>query len=179
MPMAQVLDSAANVSPPPTPAASHLSFGAATLPRMLVSTIEPATRRTWRSRSQRCAPRLTAKPFASQAVIPPSRMCTLHRPALRSVSSACAARLPGATHQHDLVVEVLDDLVAVLAQQIQRNVVGPGDVGGLELARGSHVENPRRHSRTEALAEVLRIDGGGSGHGDQGPSGWAGGDQSL
>ncbi len=73
--------------------------------------------------------------------------------------------LTGAAHQHDVVVEVLDDLVAVLAQQIQRNVVGPGDVRGLELARGSDVENPRRRRRIQqAHAEVLRIDGGGGRH---------------
>ncbi|ULN44828.1 hypothetical protein MI149_29540 (plasmid) [Mycolicibacterium crocinum] len=30
---------------------------------------------------------------------------------------------------------MLDDLVAVLAQQFERNVVGTGDMGGLELAR--------------------------------------------
>ena len=87
--------------------------------------------------------------------------------------------LAGAAHQHDLFVEVPDDLVAVFAQQVQRDVVGAGDMGGLELARGPDVENPRRRSRTEAFAEVLRIDGGGSGHGDRGPSGRAGGDQSL
>ena len=60
----------------------------------------------------------------------------------------------GAAHQHDVVVEVRDDLVAVLTQQIQRNVVGPGDVRGLKLPRGSHVENPRRRSRTKAHIEV-------------------------
>ena len=102
-------------------------------------------------------------------------------PAVEDVDVAQAGRaqrllglcgpLTGATHQHDLVVEVPDDLVAVFAQQIQRDVVGTGDVGGLELARGSDVENPRRRRRAEAIAQVLRIDGGGSGHGDQDPSG--------
>ena len=80
--------------------------------------------------------------------------------------------LPGATHQHDVLVEMLDDLVAVLAQQIERNVVGPGDVRGLKLARGSDVENPRWRGRTEQLAEVLGIDGGGGGHVDGVLSGW-------
>ena len=94
MPIAQVLVSAAKASPAPIAKATHLAPGTTMLARMLRATIRPATSRTWRSRSQRWAPRLTAKPFASQAVIPPSRMCTLVRPALRSVSSACAARCP-------------------------------------------------------------------------------------
>ena len=89
------------------------------------------------------------------------------RPAVAQGLLGLRGALTGAAHQHDVLVEVLDDLVAVLAQQVQRNVVGPGDVRGLELARGSDVENPRRRSRTEAIAEVLRIDGGGSGHGDE------------
>jgi hypothetical protein len=62
---------------------------------------------------------------------------------------------------------MLDDLVSVLAQQIERDVVGPGDMGDLELARRSNVENPRRRGRTEKLAEVLGIDGGGCRHVDE------------
>ena len=42
------------------------------------------------------------------------------------------------------LVEVRDDLVAVLTQQIERNVAGPGDVRALKLPRGSHVESPAR-----------------------------------
>ena len=67
---------------------------------------------------------------------------------MRSVSSACVARCPERQTRTIVVVEVLDDLVAVLAQQVQRHVVGAGDVSGLELARGSDVENPRWRSRT-------------------------------
>ena len=96
------------------------------------SRIKPATRRTWRARSQRCAPRLTAKPLASQAVMPPARMCTLLRSASRRVSSALVGALPGAADQYDVFVEMLDDLVAVFPQQVQRHVVGPGDVCALE-----------------------------------------------
>jgi hypothetical protein len=59
---------------------------------------------------------------------------------------------------------MLDDLVSVLAQQIERDVVGPGDMRDLELARRSHVENPWGRGGTEKLAEVLGIDGGGGRH---------------
>jgi hypothetical protein len=76
-------------------------------------------------------------------------------------------------------VEGLDDLVTVLAKQIERHVVGPGNMGGLELARRPHIQNPRRNRGSESVTEVLRIEGGGSGHGDQRPSGCAGGALSL
>ena len=154
MPIAQVLVSAAKANPPPMPAASHLSFGTAMLPRMLDSTIDPATQA-----------HLTFQVPALGAAVDRETFCRPGGdPAVEDVhvgQTRVAQRLLGlhgaltrATHQHDVVVEVLDDLVAVLTQQIQRNVVGPGDVGGLELARGSDVENPRRRSRTKALAEV-------------------------
>lgn len=52
----------------------------------------------------------------------------------------CSA-LTGAAHQHEVLVEVPDDVVAVLAQQIERDVVGPGDMRGLELPGSSDVEN--------------------------------------
>src|SRR5690606_21608957 len=51
MPIAQVLVSAANISPPPIAAATHWRPGTTTLASTLNSTIAPATRRTWRSRS--------------------------------------------------------------------------------------------------------------------------------
>ena len=38
------------------------------------------------------------------------------------------------------------NLVAMLAEQIQRHVVGPGDVRGLELSRGTDVQDTGRVS---------------------------------
>ena len=69
--------------------------------------------------------------------------------------------LTGAAHQDDVLVQVLDDLVAVLAQQIQRNVVGPGDVRGLELSGRSHIQNARGCRGVQQIAQLCRIDGGG------------------
>jgi len=46
VPIAHVLLSAAKVKPPPMPAATHLSRGTTTLPKMEDSTTDPATRRT-------------------------------------------------------------------------------------------------------------------------------------
>ena len=57
--------------------------------------------------------------------------------------------LPGAADQDDVLVEVGDDFAAVFAQQVQRHVVGAGDVCGLELAGGSDVEHPWRCSGIE------------------------------
>src|SRR5580698_5146571 len=46
VPIAHVFETAAKVSPPPIPAASHFSRGIATLPTTADNTIEPATSRT-------------------------------------------------------------------------------------------------------------------------------------
>ena len=119
-----------------SPAASHLSFGAAMLPRMLVSTIEPATQA-----------HLALEVPALRAAVDRETLCLPGGdPAVEDVHVGQTGRaqrllglrgaLTGAAHQHDVFVEVRDDLVAVLAQQIQRNVVGPGDVGGLETRPG-------------------------------------------
>ena len=103
----------------------------------------PATRRTWRSRSQSARPRLTGAPAASQAMMPPSRTRRLGRPASREGLLGLGGAGAGAADQHDVLVEVATQLGAVLAQRVQRHVVGAGDVGGLELGRGAHVEQAR------------------------------------
>ncbi len=76
--------------------------------------------------------------------MPPSRTCTLARPASARASSAWAARAPERQTSTTSSSRWLTQLVAVLAQQVQRHVVGAGDVRGLELGGGAHVEQARR-----------------------------------
>ena len=105
LPMAQVLVRAAVVRPAPMAAASHLALGATTLARTPVRTRPPATRRTWRSRSQRAGPWLTGAPACCQAVTAVQDV---------QVGQAGAGQeglgLPGAdagaADQHDVLVEV-------------------------------------------------------------------------
>ena len=67
--------------------------------------------------------------------------------------------LPGAAHQHHLLVEMRDDLVAVFPQQIQRHVARARDVRGLELGRRAHIEQPRWRAGVHQLVELRRVDG--------------------
>jgi hypothetical protein len=68
--------------------------------------------------------------------------------------------LPRAAHKDDVPFEVLDDLVAVLAQQVERNVVGAGNVHRVELAGGSDVQHSRGHCQIQKRAQILRVDRG-------------------
>ena len=52
------------------------------------------------------------------------------------------------------VLEVGADLVAVFAQQVQGDVVGPGDMDGLELPRRADIENARRVRRLQQATQV-------------------------
>ena len=68
------------------------------------------------------------------------------RPACAQGFLGLGCALAGSADQHHLVAEVGTDLVAMLAQEVQRHVVGAGDVHGLELPRRADVENAwRRH----------------------------------
>ena len=76
MPIAQVLESAAKVSPPPIAAATHLNLGTATLPKNAGQHDRAGHQADLALEVPALRPRLTAKPSASQAVIPPSSKCT-------------------------------------------------------------------------------------------------------
>ena len=69
--------------------------------------------------------------------------------------------LPGAAHQHDVLVEVGEKLVAVFPQQIEGDVVGAGNVHGLEFARCPDVDDAHVLAGVGQLAQGDRIDGGG------------------
>jgi hypothetical protein len=72
-----------------------------------------------------------------------------------------AGTLPGAADQHDLLVEVDAQFVAVLAQHIQGHVGGAGNVGGLELRRGAYVDQPRRVAGGEQVLQGGDVEGAG------------------
>ncbi len=78
--------------------------------------------------------------------------------------SGGAGPLPGAAHQHDVLVEVPDDLIPVLLQQIQRNVVSAWDVGGFELGGGADVDEPGAGAGLCELVQRGGIDGRRGGH---------------
>ena len=108
------------------------------------STREPATSRTCRSRSQRARPVRIGAPADCQAVMPPSRIrgsAARRRPG----PGGRSWRVAGAADEDDLLVEVLHEFVAVLAQQVKGHVDRAGDVRGLELAgvRTSIICGPR------------------------------------
>ncbi len=58
----------------------------------------------------------------------------------------------GAAHQDDLGVEVGAQLGAMLAEQVERHVVGAGEVRRLELGGGTHVEHGGRCQRRAVRA---------------------------
>jgi Purine catabolism regulatory protein-like family len=72
-PRAQVLEMAATARPAPMAPTIHFTRGRSVLPATLAATTEPATRRTWRSRSHVWRPRVTGAPARSQLFMPPSR----------------------------------------------------------------------------------------------------------
>jgi hypothetical protein len=139
MPIAQVLVSAAAANPAPMPAASHLSLGAAMLPRTLDSAIQVPPLGASAYRKTHCLP--VGYPAVEDVHI--GQTGGAQRPL------GLSGALPRAAHQDDVIVEVLDDLVAVLAQYVERNVVGTGNVHRLELAGGSDVEHSRGHRRLQ------------------------------
>ena len=106
------------------------------------ATRPPATRRTCRSSSQR----LPAPVDRCRRSLPG------HHPAVEDAQAGQAdlgegllglrGAGAGAADEHDVLVEVAAQLRTVLAQGVQRHVVGPRDVGGLELRRGADVEDP-------------------------------------
>jgi hypothetical protein len=57
-----------------------------------------------------------------------------------------------------ILVEALSDLGTVLIQNIERDVVGPGDVRGLEFGRSPHVDNAWSRGRLKQCAKLWRRD---------------------
>ena len=65
--------------------------------------------------------------------------------------------LAGSADQDHLVLEMGADLVPVFAQQVQRHVVGAGDVHRLELGGSAHVEDARRGPSGEQAVQPGRV----------------------
>ena len=88
--------------------------------------------------------RRTGRPSASQASDAAGRGAAgwAGRPR-RALCSAWAARLPDRQISTTVSSRWCAQLVAVFAEQVERHVVGAGDVPGVELARGAHVDQSR------------------------------------
>ena len=89
-------------------------------------------------------------------------------PAEARACSALRARWPGAAHEDDPLGDVRADLGAVLAEDVERDVVGAGDMLRLELARGSDVEDAGVRSLGAESHELSRGEHGGNGDGSMG-----------
>ena len=142
MPIAQVLVTAATTRPPPTAAASHLARGD--------DAGQDAGQHERAGDQADLALELPGLPAAvdgppvlSQSTMPPASTCCAEA-GPGSASWAWPARAPERQTRTTSCVEVATRARrAVLAQRVQRHVVGAGDVPGLELGRGADVDQAR------------------------------------
>ncbi len=151
---------AANTNPDPMANATHLNPGTKMLARMLSATMEPATRRTWRSQVPALGTALDRESVGLPGVHAAVEDVHVGQPGVVQGLLGLRGALTGPADQNDVVIEVGADLVAVLTQQVQGHVVGPGDVDGLELPRRADVENARRVRRVQQATQVGGVEDG-------------------